>query len=292
MPSELAAQVEQLWGDGAEQRLVVITGGEPMLQLDEALVEALHARGFRIAVESNGTLPATPGIDWLCISPKAGTEVVQRSGNELKLVWPQPGIDPAELEQWKFDNFLVQPMDCEQRAGGDRRRHPAGDGAAEVAPVAAGAQGGGAALGLSRFRWSRVAGRLGGRRRAVFRRRARRGAARPRARRRGLRCAALAGTGAVEHVIGKVDVDVGGHVRRIAGDGVDRGHVVRREVLRHHRLIDVDGVVRLLVRCRTPQLPRAATVSRIKGRIVNSRRSQKKRLPANTGSLFKTPTPP
>ena len=112
---ELAAQVERLWGEGEERRLVVITGGEPMLQLDEALIDALHARGFRIAAESNGTLPATPGIDWLCVSPKAGTDVVQRSGNELKLVWPQPGIDPAELEQWAFDHFLVQPMDCERR---------------------------------------------------------------------------------------------------------------------------------------------------------------------------------
>ena len=110
----LAAHVERLWGEGRERRLVVITGGEPMLQLDEELVEALHARGFRIAVESNGTLPATPGIDWLCISPKAGTDVVQRRGDELKLVWPQPGIDPAEVEQWSFDHFLVQPMDCEQ----------------------------------------------------------------------------------------------------------------------------------------------------------------------------------
>jgi 7-carboxy-7-deazaguanine synthase len=107
----LAAQVEALWGEGAEERLVVVTGGEPMLQLDEAIIDALHARGFRVAVESNGTLPATPGIDWLCISPKAGTEVVQRTGNELKLVWPQQGIDPAELEQWHFGHFLVQPMD-------------------------------------------------------------------------------------------------------------------------------------------------------------------------------------
>jgi 7-carboxy-7-deazaguanine synthase len=87
-----------------------------MLQLDRALVDALHARGFRIAAESNGTLAATPGIDWLCVSPKAGTEVVQRSGNELKLVWPQQGIDPAELEGWDFAHFLVQPMDCERRA--------------------------------------------------------------------------------------------------------------------------------------------------------------------------------
>ena len=72
-------------------------------------------RGFRVAVESNGTLPAVEGIDWLCISPKAGTDVVQRSGDELKLVWPQEGIDPAALEQWDFQNFLIQPMDCERR---------------------------------------------------------------------------------------------------------------------------------------------------------------------------------
>jgi 7-carboxy-7-deazaguanine synthase (Cx14CxxC type) len=107
----LAAHVEALWGEGTEWRLVVVTGGEPMLQLDEALIEHLHSRGFRVAVESNGTLPATPGIDWLCVSPKAGTEVVQRSGDELKLVWPQQGIDPAAVEQWDFDHFLVQPMD-------------------------------------------------------------------------------------------------------------------------------------------------------------------------------------
>jgi 7-carboxy-7-deazaguanine synthase (Cx14CxxC type) len=108
----LAAHVAQLWGEGRERRLVVVTGGEPMLQLDEALVAALHEAGFRIAAESNGTLPATPGVDWLCISPKAGSEIVQRSGNELKLVWPQQGIDPALVEQWDFDHFLVQPMDC------------------------------------------------------------------------------------------------------------------------------------------------------------------------------------
>src|SRR5688572_27640030 len=80
----------------------VVTGGEPMLQLDAPLIDALHGRGFRVAVESNGTLPAVAGIDWLCISPKAGTDVVQRSGDELKLVWPQGGIDPAELESWDF----------------------------------------------------------------------------------------------------------------------------------------------------------------------------------------------
>src|SRR5690348_3932539 len=111
----LARHVEGLWGEGEDRRLAVVTGGEPMLQLDAALIDALHARGFRVAAESNGTIAATAGIDWLCVSPKAGTEVVQRSGDELKLVWPQEGIDPAALEQWKFDHFLVQPMDCAER---------------------------------------------------------------------------------------------------------------------------------------------------------------------------------
>jgi 7-carboxy-7-deazaguanine synthase (Cx14CxxC type) len=109
----LAEQVLSTWGSEDRPRLVVITGGEPMLQLDSALVDALHGRGFRVAVESNGTLPAVEGIDWLCISPKAGTDVVQRSGNELKLVWPQEGVDPAGFESWDFANFLIQPMDCE-----------------------------------------------------------------------------------------------------------------------------------------------------------------------------------
>jgi organic radical activating enzyme len=86
-----------------------------MLQLDAALVEAMHARGFRVAVETNGTLPAVAGLDWICVSPKAGTKVVQRRGDELKLVWPQAGIDPSDLEGWAFDHFLVQPMDCETR---------------------------------------------------------------------------------------------------------------------------------------------------------------------------------
>ena len=112
---ELAAHVESLWRLNAEHRLVVITGGEPMLQLDDALVDALHARGFRIAAETNGTLPAIEKLDWICVSPKAGTDVVQRRGDELKLVWPQEGIDPAELEGWQFDHFLVQPMDCVAR---------------------------------------------------------------------------------------------------------------------------------------------------------------------------------
>jgi 7-carboxy-7-deazaguanine synthase len=114
-PDALADHVLAIWGDESEERLVIVTGGEPMLQLDPALTDALHKRGFRVAAESNGTLPATAGIDWLCVSPKAGTDVVQRSGDELKLVWPQPGIDPAELETWDFRNFLIQPMDCDAR---------------------------------------------------------------------------------------------------------------------------------------------------------------------------------
>jgi 7-carboxy-7-deazaguanine synthase (Cx14CxxC type) len=114
-PEQLADHVEQLWGEGLERRLVVVTGGEPMLQLDPPLIDALHERGFRIAVESNGTLPAVTGIDWLCISPKAGSDVVQRAGDELKLVWPQEGIDPAQIETWDFAHFLVQPMDCADR---------------------------------------------------------------------------------------------------------------------------------------------------------------------------------
>ena len=111
----LADSVAALWGE-AERRLVVITGGEPLLQLDATLIDALHARGFEIAVETNGTLPAPDGIDWICVSPKGTAEVVQRRGNELKLVWPQAGVDPAEIATWSFDHFLIQPLDCADAA--------------------------------------------------------------------------------------------------------------------------------------------------------------------------------
>ncbi|CAN5859060.1 7-carboxy-7-deazaguanine synthase [soil metagenome] len=107
----IAAAVAVNWGEGTDERFVVLTGGEPMLQVDDALVTALHAAGFVIAIESNGTIAAHPGIDWVCISPKAGSVVVQRSGDELKLVWPQPGSDVAAIESWAFTHFLVQPMD-------------------------------------------------------------------------------------------------------------------------------------------------------------------------------------
>jgi 7-carboxy-7-deazaguanine synthase (Cx14CxxC type) len=108
----LANHVAGTGGGTGDRRFVVITGGEPMLQLNPPLIDALHDRGFQISVESNGTIEAAPGIDWLTISPKAGTDVVQRRGDELKLVWPQAGIDPRVLEEWDFAHFLVQPMDC------------------------------------------------------------------------------------------------------------------------------------------------------------------------------------
>ncbi|MDR6847457.1 7-carboxy-7-deazaguanine synthase (Cx14CxxC type) [Sphingomonas sp. BE270] len=107
----LAEAVQRFWGHGADSRFVVLTGGEPMLQIDDALIEALHGAAFEIAIESNGTLPVHPGIDWVCISPKADSMVVQQSGDELKLVWPQPGTDVAALEQWAFAHHLVQPLD-------------------------------------------------------------------------------------------------------------------------------------------------------------------------------------
>ena len=107
----LVGAVERHWGGGKPDRFVVLTGGEPMLQVDDALVEALHAAGFRIAIESNGTLAVHPGIDWVCISPKAGSVVVQRRGDELKLVWPQPGIDIDLMEAWDFTHRLLQPLD-------------------------------------------------------------------------------------------------------------------------------------------------------------------------------------
>ena len=111
----LADRVLALWNQGlADDRgspLAVITGGEPMLQLDAPLVAALRARGFRIAIETNGTIPVIDGVDWICVSPKAGTNVVQRSGDELKMVWPQPGLDVSDIESWDFRHWLVQPMD-------------------------------------------------------------------------------------------------------------------------------------------------------------------------------------
>jgi len=112
----LADHLEKLWRGPREQRFVVCTGGEPLLQLDAPLIDALHARGFKIAVESNGTVAAPPGIDWLCVSPKAGSQVVQRRGNELKLVYPQAELDPEDFAGWEFEHFFLQPLDDERRA--------------------------------------------------------------------------------------------------------------------------------------------------------------------------------
>lgn len=111
----LAAAIEATWTGGPDHRLVVCTGGEPLLQVDSALIDALHARGFRIALETNGTLSAPPGIDWICVSPKAQAEVVQTRGQELKLVYPQAGVDPARFEAMDFERFLLQPMDGPDR---------------------------------------------------------------------------------------------------------------------------------------------------------------------------------
>lgn len=109
--AELAARIASHWGPSGERRYVVLTGGEPALQVDAALIDALHAEGFEIAIETNGSLALPPGIDWICVSPKAGAPLLQTKGQELKLVWPQPGLDPAELGRLDFEHFLLQPMD-------------------------------------------------------------------------------------------------------------------------------------------------------------------------------------
>jgi 7-carboxy-7-deazaguanine synthase len=108
----LAAAVGQAWPESAmAQRFVVCTGGEPLLQVDPALVAALHALGFAVAVETNGTCAAPEGLDWICVSPKAGNELVLRSGDELKLVFPQQDAEPERFEALDFDHFFLQPMD-------------------------------------------------------------------------------------------------------------------------------------------------------------------------------------
>ena len=114
---DLVDAITDKWPSGHEERrFVVCTGGEPLLQLDPALIDALHARHFEIAVETNGTIPAPAGIDWICVSPKLGSTLVQKSGDELKLVFPQIGGDPMQFEQLEFRHFFVQPMDGPKRA--------------------------------------------------------------------------------------------------------------------------------------------------------------------------------
>src|SRR5207237_166978 len=101
----LAAAIEDTWAGPQGDRYVVFTGGEPLLQLDTELIEAVHARGFEIAIETNGTQSAPPGIDWICVSPKAGAPLALKAGDELKLIFPQPGLDPDELTGLAFDHF-------------------------------------------------------------------------------------------------------------------------------------------------------------------------------------------
>ena len=111
-PSLLAEAISVAWrGDSAAEKLVVCTGGEPLLQIDDKLVDAIHDAGFTMAVETNGTRNASVGIDWICVSPKAGAPLVQTSGSELKLVFPQPNAMPERFESLSFEQFFLQPMD-------------------------------------------------------------------------------------------------------------------------------------------------------------------------------------
>jgi 7-carboxy-7-deazaguanine synthase len=113
----LAGAIGRTWrGSSKGRRLVILTGGEPLLQVDRDLVDALHAESFEIAVETNGTIPLIPGLDWICVSPKSGAPLSVKQGNELKLVFPQPGAEPILFEDLAFADFLLQPMDGPARA--------------------------------------------------------------------------------------------------------------------------------------------------------------------------------
>jgi 7-carboxy-7-deazaguanine synthase len=112
--NELADAIAAKWPQGSMRPFVVCTGGEPLLQMDDSLISELHRLGFEIAIETNGTKLPPPGLDWICVSPKAGADLVLRKGNELKLIVPQ-GLDPKELESLDFDYFFLQPMDGPDR---------------------------------------------------------------------------------------------------------------------------------------------------------------------------------
>lgn len=111
----LTARLAETWGPDFDRRFIVFTGGEPLLQLDSALLAAVHAQGFTVAVETNGTIAAPPGIDWICVSPKATSEIVQTSGHELKLVYPQTDAPPERFAHLDFQHFFLQPMDGPER---------------------------------------------------------------------------------------------------------------------------------------------------------------------------------
>lgn len=120
-PGELVRALETVLPAGSRPGLLVCTGGEPLLQLDVPLIEAMHGAGFRVAIETNGTQAAPPGIDWVCVSPKAGAPLALKAGDEMKLVFPQPGAEPEIFEQLDFRHFFLQPMDGPARAENTRR---------------------------------------------------------------------------------------------------------------------------------------------------------------------------
>ncbi len=109
--ADLAATIAAQWTGSDSERYVVLTGGEPLLQVDRELIDALHAQGFSIGIETNGTIEPPPGMDWVCVSPKAGSDFVVRKGHELKLVYPQPGAMPEAFAGLAFERFSLQPMD-------------------------------------------------------------------------------------------------------------------------------------------------------------------------------------
>jgi len=113
--NELAKFVNELWPIEKNNKYIVCTGGEPLLQLDYELVDAFQSFGFEVAIETNGTIEAPKNINWICVSPKANTEILQRKGNEIKIVFPQIGINPTDYEQLNFEHFYIQPMDNEKK---------------------------------------------------------------------------------------------------------------------------------------------------------------------------------
>ena len=109
--SGLARHANKFWPDETTKKFIVLTGGEPMLQVDSSLISELHSLNFEIAIETNGTIICPPEIDWICVSPKAGTKISQKTGNELKVIYPQPGLNFSKLLTLSFEYFLIQPMD-------------------------------------------------------------------------------------------------------------------------------------------------------------------------------------
>ena len=109
--NDLTKKIEECWSDHSKEKFIVFTGGEPLLQLDQKLIDNLHKKGFKIAIETNGTMLPPNNIDWICVSPKKNAKLVLLKGDELKLVYPQPGFEPEQFESLDFDHFCVQPMD-------------------------------------------------------------------------------------------------------------------------------------------------------------------------------------